>query len=49
MKQKLFLITLALAVIMNAAFPISPAFSADVIKLKFSNFFPASGAPFKNL
>jgi TRAP-type C4-dicarboxylate transport system substrate-binding protein len=40
MKQKLFLITLALAMITTLALLNSPAFSADVIKLKFSNFFP---------
>jgi TRAP-type C4-dicarboxylate transport system substrate-binding protein len=40
MKQKLILITLTLAVIITLALSNSPAFSADVIKLKFSNFFP---------
>lgn len=40
MKQKLFLITLVLAVLINMVLFNSPAFSADVIKLKFSNFFP---------
>ena len=40
MKQKLIPIILALAVIISLTLPNAPAFSADVIKLKFSNFFP---------
>ncbi len=40
MKHKPIPIILALAVIITLALPNSPAFSADVIKLKFSNYFP---------
>ena len=40
MKQKVSVITLAFALIINIVFFNSPALSADVIKLKFSNFFP---------
>ena len=40
MNKKIFILILSLAVIINAAILTPPALSADVIKLKFANYFP---------